>query len=140
MNIATMLKDILEALFTKPATKPYPNLTPDQPERLRGKLHYNPANCTGCQLCVKDCPAMAIELIEIDKQNKQFVMRYDVGCCTFCAQCVQNCRFDCLSMSNDEWSFATDEKTNLITYYGEEANLQKLLAENTDTPSEDAPS
>ena len=136
MNIATMLKDILGALFAKAATRPYPNPAPDQPEYLRGKLQYDPTNCTGCQLCVKDCPAAAIELIEMDKQNKRFVMRYDLGRCTFCAQCVQDCRFDCLHMASDEWSFATENKAELITYMGDEADIQTALTKDTSTPPE----
>jgi NAD(P)H-quinone oxidoreductase subunit I len=130
MKITTMFRDLLQSLFSKPATEPYPNPEPDEPERLRGKLHWNPEQCTGCQLCVKDCPADALKLFTIDKKNKQFVMLYDVGKCTFCAQCVENCRFNCLEMSNEEWALAQDSKAPFSIFYGTETNVEQVMAGN----------
>lgn len=137
MKLVTMLQDIVHAIFGKAATKPYPNPKPDAPQRLRGKLHWNPEACTGCKLCVMDCPAKAIDLFVLDKKAKQFVMRYDIGHCTFCGQCVENCRFNCLSMPNEDWSLITDDRTTLIVYYGDEANVNHVLAGDiTSTPDE----
>jgi len=131
MKLVSMLQDIIQALFTKPATAPYPNPQPDAPEQLRGKLVWSPDGCTGCQLCVKDCPADAIEVLVLDKKNKQFVVRYDAGQCTFCGQCVQACRFGCLTMSGEKWSLAADSQAPFTIYYGDEADVEHVLAENT---------
>lgn len=128
MKITLMLRDLFKSIFSKPATVQYPNPEPDEPERLRGKLHWNPANCTGCQLCVKDCPSNALKLFVIDKDKKEYVMRYDVGQCTFCAQCVQNCRFDCLTMAQDEWALADSSKEPFTIFYGDEADVEKVVA------------
>jgi formate hydrogenlyase subunit 6/NADH:ubiquinone oxidoreductase subunit I len=128
VNISTMLHDLFQSLLSKPATEPFPNPEPNEPERLRGKLHWDPERCTGCQLCIKDCPADALKLFTIDKKAKEFVMRYDVGRCTFCAQCVENCRFDCISMSNTEWALASESKAPFIIYYGDEAHVEQVLA------------
>lgn len=127
MKITTMLRDILLSLFRKPVTELYPAQRQPTPERLRGKLRWDPEKCTGCCLCVKDCPCDALELITIDKANKRFVMRYDVGRCTFCAQCVQNCRFNCLEMSNEDWELAATDKAPFTVYYGREEDVQSIL-------------
>ena len=137
MRLPTMFFDILRALFSKPATQRYPNPEPNTPERLRGKLYWNPERCTGCALCVKDCPADAIQLITLDKENKRFVMRYDVGRCTFCGQCVQSCRFDCLDLSSDEWSLAAVNRTPFTIYYGDKADVAQVMENATETVDTD---
>lgn len=127
MNIVSMLADTVRSIFTRPATERYPQEQFPTPERLRGKLHWDPERCTGCCLCVKDCPADAIELITIDKKKKQFVMRYHMDRCTFCDQCVQNCRFECLSLSPDEWELASQHPAEFTVYYGDEDDIRSIL-------------
>lgn len=128
MKLGTMLDDIFQSLFRRPATRLYPFERQSAPPRLRGKLHWTPDKCTGCALCVKDCPAQAIELITVDKANKRFVVRYDLDRCTYCAQCVQSCRFNCLTMSSEEWELAALNKEPFTVYYGNEADVQAVLA------------
>lgn len=127
-TIGAMLGDIVQSLFTRPATELYPFVRNIDPERLRGKLVWNPEKCTGCQLCVKDCPSDAIELIVVDKVNKKFVMRYHADRCTFCAQCVESCRLKCIDMSNEEWELAALTKNPFEVYYGREEDVQNVLA------------
>jgi formate hydrogenlyase subunit 6/NADH:ubiquinone oxidoreductase subunit I len=127
MNFATMFRDVLGSFFKKPATRQYPVERRAAPKQLRGKLHWTPEGCTGCGLCVKDCPADAIELITLDKASKRFVVRYNLDHCTFCGQCVQSCRFDCLTMSSDEWELASLNKQPFTVYYGNEADVKSVL-------------
>jgi formate hydrogenlyase subunit 6/NADH:ubiquinone oxidoreductase subunit I len=129
MKLGSMLGDIVRSFFKKPITETYPLNKLAAPSRLRGELIYHPDKCTGCQLCVKDCPSKAIELITIDKATKHFVMRYHVDRCTFCAQCVQNCRFNCLEMSNEQWELAALNKEAFTVNYGREEDLAKLLGQ-----------
>ena len=131
MKLGSMFGDMFRSLFKRPVTELYPFEKHTTPTRLRGELFYNPEKCTGCQLCVKDCPSNAIELVTIDKANKRFVMRYHIDRCTFCAQCVQNCRFACLSMSNEQWELAALKKEAFTVTYGREEDLQKLLGAGT---------
>ena len=127
-RVAAMLTDIVESLFKRPITEKYPFERRPAPERLRGKLTWNSEKCTGCALCNKDCPANAIELIVIDKKAKRFVMEYHADRCTYCAQCVQNCRFECLSMSHDQWELAALNKKPFTVYYGKDEDIQTILA------------
>lgn len=131
MKLTLMFHDLFKSITSEPATERFPNPEPNEPERLRGKLHWDPANCTGCQLCVKDCPSDALKMFVIDKKKKQFVMTYDVGRCTFCAQCVQNCRFDCLNMAHDEWALSDYDKKGFDLVYGQESDIFQWLAETS---------
>ena len=140
MKLAMMLEDILHSAFRRTATRQYPFERTETPEHLRGKLHWNPEQCTGCSLCVDDCPANAIELITLDKSKKQFEMRYHLDRCTFCGQCVESCRFKCIELSHDQWELATLDKTSFITVYGPAAhdasNVGKVAPPDSDTSSQ----
>jgi len=127
-TIGAMLGDIVHSMFIRPATEFYPFTRNPNPDRLRGKLIWNPEKCSGCQLCVKDCPSDALELIVLDKANKRFVMRYHADRCTFCAQCVESCRLKCVGMSNELWELASLTKEPFTVYYGREDDVQNLLA------------
>jgi formate hydrogenlyase subunit 6/NADH:ubiquinone oxidoreductase subunit I len=123
-----MLSDVVRALFRRPVTEFYPFERQAPPKRLRGLLQFNPEQCTGCALCVKDCPARAIELITVDKATKRFVLRYHIDRCTFCAQCVQSCRYKCLSMSSDQWELAALSTKPLILHYGRKSDVESVVA------------
>jgi formate hydrogenlyase subunit 6/NADH:ubiquinone oxidoreductase subunit I len=127
MKLGTMLGDVTRSFFIKPVTERYPFIKNPAPKRLRGQLHYDPSKCSGCQLCIKDCPSNAIELITVDKVAKRFVLRYHSDRCTFCAQCVQNCKFKCIEMSNEEWELASTNKIPFEIYYGREEDVAFLL-------------
>lgn len=127
MTIGAMIGDILKSLFKKPATEQYPFVKTAAPAQFRGKLTYDASKCTGCMMCMRDCPADAIEIITIDKVNKRFVMRYDMARCTYCAQCVVNCKFKCLDMSDEMWELASTEKKPFEVFYGREEDVAPLL-------------
>ena len=139
MGIGAMIGDVVRSLFKKPATEFYPFVKTDAPERYRGKLVYNPEKCSGCMLCIKDCPSDAIELITVDKVNKRFVMRYHADKCVYCSQCVQNCRFNCLEMSNDQWELASTNREAFEVNYGRDEDIEFLLSRAA-RPGEDEPS
>lgn len=127
MKIGTMLGDVFRSLFHRPATEMYPTERHAAPERFRGKLVWDSSKCSGCQLCIKDCPSEAIELIVLDKVNKKFVLRYHQDRCTYCAQCVVSCRFACLEMSNDLWELAAVKKEPFEVYYGKDEDVAFLM-------------
>lgn len=127
-----MLGDVWQSIWQRPITQKYPFERLEAPVRLRGKLHWNPEKCTGCALCNKDCPANAIEIITVDKKEKQFVMKYHMDRCTYCAQCVESCRFSCIEMSDEEWELAATDKTPFTVTYGTENDLRKFMAKFAD--------
>jgi formate hydrogenlyase subunit 6/NADH:ubiquinone oxidoreductase subunit I len=128
MRIAVMLSDVVRSLFRRPATRRYPFERAATPERLRSALRWDPARCTGCGMCVKDCPASALELITLDKASKRFVLRYHMDRCTFCAQCVRTCNFGCLELASDRWELAGARKEPFTISYGDDSEIQPGLA------------
>jgi formate hydrogenlyase subunit 6/NADH:ubiquinone oxidoreductase subunit I len=138
MTIGSMFGDIFKSFFKKPITEQYPFVKTAAPENLRGKLIWDPEKCTGCQLCIKDCPSNGIELLVVDKVNKKFVMRYNIDRCTFCAQCVESCRSGCIEMSDEMWELASIKKEPFEVYYGKDEDIQFLL-ENAAKAETEAP-
>lgn len=129
-----MVRDIIRSAFRQPITERYPVERRPTAERFRGLLHWNPEGCTGCALCVKDCPAGAIELITVDKAAKRFVIRYHVDQCTFCGQCAYSCRFNCITLSNDEWELADLGRDSFTILYGEPEDIEQLSLESETEP------
>lgn len=128
MRFGTMFSDVSLALFKKPVTRMYPYQKSETPPRLRGQVLWEKSSCTGCGLCVKDCPSNALELFIIDRKNKQFVMRYHADRCTFCAQCVESCRSKSIHLSQDNWELAALTTAPFDVFYGEDSDVELIMA------------
>ena len=129
MNVfGTMFSDISASLFRRPATEQYPLKRNEAPLNLRGMLHLKMEACTGCGLCVMDCPADAIQVIMLDRKTKRFVMNYHVDRCTFCGQCMESCNHGALSMASDEWELASLNKTPFLIHFGKASDVEQTLA------------
>jgi formate hydrogenlyase subunit 6/NADH:ubiquinone oxidoreductase subunit I len=134
MRIGAMLGDISRSLFKRPVTELYPFERRPAPERLRGQLLFEAAKCTGCKICVRDCPAQAIEIVVVDKATKRFVMKFHADRCTYCAQCVVSCNFDTLTMSHEKWELAALDRAPFVLSLGREEDL-RTLAEREAAPT-----
>jgi formate hydrogenlyase subunit 6/NADH:ubiquinone oxidoreductase subunit I len=129
MKLGLMLGDLIGSLFRSPATVRFPATRLPTPAGLRGPVQWNRLKCTGCGVCVMDCPATALQLVTLDKSSKRFVLDYHLERCTFCSQCVQSCRQGALSLSNSGWELATANSGGLVMHYGEPEDVQRVLAD-----------
>jgi electron transfer flavoprotein alpha subunit len=89
--------------------------------------------CTGCTLCVKKCPFVAIHMA-----NKKAVI--DMAKCTFCGACVEICKFNAIELNKeagqkrdlsaykDVWVFCEQKKGNIQSISFELLGEGKLLA------------
>jgi len=134
MRIGAMLGDVSRALFKRPATELYPFERREAPGRLRGLLVFEPSRCTGCKICMRDCPARALELIVVDKATKRFAMKFHADRCTYCAQCVVSCNFDSLSMSHEQWELAGLARDQFLHTFGRDEDLAVLREREAAAP------
>jgi formate hydrogenlyase subunit 6/NADH:ubiquinone oxidoreductase subunit I len=123
-----MLGDVSRSLFKRPVTERYPFERRPAPPRLRGLLVFDPGKCTGCRICMRDCPANALELVVVDKATKRFAMKFHTDRCTYCAQCVVSCNFDSLGMSHEKWELAGLSRDQFLLTFGREEDLATLRA------------
>ena len=108
--LGKLIPEALKHLFKKEATNTYPKEPFPTPENFRGKLKYFPKKCTGCKLCVRDCPAQALDLQRIAEKQFKMVIFHDR--CVNCGQCVDICPTDALEMSC-EHEYASYDRASL---------------------------
>ncbi len=109
-----MLKAVLQSLFKKPNTLNYPAEKSPMPDKFRGKLLFHPGKCIGCKLCMRDCPANAINIVKVGDRN--FEAQIDLGKCIYCGQCVDSCLKKALEMTK-EFELASLERGKLKVVY-----------------------
>jgi formate hydrogenlyase subunit 6/NADH:ubiquinone oxidoreductase subunit I len=65
---------------------------------------------SNCRVCVRDCPAAAIEIVEVEGKKRPQI-RFDK--CIFCHQCVESCPRNAIK-SSVFYEMATTDKCALI--------------------------
>ena len=131
-RISPIFKRAASHIFTKPATTKYPFVKPKLPDDARGKTVYEIKSCniidigtgkngltldvqsivgSNCRVCVRDCPAKAIEIVEIEGGRKR--PQINLNKCIFCHQCVESCPRGAIT-SSDLYELATTDKFALI--------------------------
>ncbi len=102
----SLLNAIIEALITPSETVAYPFGDLDLPDTFRGALVIDTDKCIGCGLCVRDCPANALEL---EKQSRdEFKLIHYPARCAYCGQCERSCRHGAIYHSNEIVGSTTD--------------------------------
>ena len=110
LNISPMWKRTVSHIFTKPATTKYPFVKPQLPDDFRGQQVFDINLCISCGLCSRDCPAKAIEMVEVGgKKRPQFKLDQ----CVFCYQCAESCPRNAIK-SSVFYELATTDKSSLI--------------------------
>ena len=88
-----MLRNTVMNLFSRPATRRYPDEQPKLPSDLRGHVEFDMTKCIFCLMCSKRCPT---EAIETSKETK--VHRINRNKCIACGTCVESCPVDAITM------------------------------------------
>jgi formate hydrogenlyase subunit 6/NADH:ubiquinone oxidoreductase subunit I len=109
-RVSPMFKRAVSHIFTKPATTKYPFVKPTLPDDFRGQQVYDIKLCISCGLCSRDCPAKAIEMVEVEgKRRPQFKLDQ----CIFCYQCAESCPRNAIK-SSVFYELATTDKSSLV--------------------------
>ena len=104
-----LLPQIWKTLKRGPRTVRYPFGPLDLPSSYRGRVQINADACRGCSLCVRDCPAFALELEREDRET--FRLIYHPDRCAYCGQCEDSCNFGAIYLDNDFVHGTSDRKT-----------------------------
>lgn len=88
IKLSPMLKEVISQIFTAPATRKYPAVRPKIPEGFRGKQIFDINLCISCGLCASDCPAKAIEMVNVEGKKRPL---FHLDRCVFCYQCAEGC-------------------------------------------------
>ena len=110
-SLVYLLPELWRTLFTQPITVRYPFGPLELPPYFRGRVTIEPALCTGCGLCVRDCPAFALEL-ERESRYK-FKIIYYPDRCAYCGQCETSCQFGAVTLIN-QFIHATPDCDSLV--------------------------
>jgi NAD(P)H-quinone oxidoreductase subunit I/formate hydrogenlyase subunit 6 len=118
-RVSPMIKELLSNLFVKPATSKYPFVKATVAEGFRGKQVYDISLCISCGLCSRDCPAKAIEMVEVEGKRRPL---FHLDLCIFCYQCAESCPRNAIK-SSTFFELASIDKSSLVIQ--PQANSQK---------------
>ena len=108
-RLPALIRDMGSCIFKKPFTQEYPFVKVQAPEGYRGRYTFDPEKCISCGLCARDCPAKAIELVEISgKRMPKFLLNR----CIFCYLCAEGCPREAIKLSTN-FEMSTTETEEL---------------------------
>jgi len=107
-----LIKDMGLCLFKKPFTREYPAVKVQAPEGYRGRHIFYPEKCISCGLCERDCPAKAIELVEISGKR---MPKFFLDRCIFCYLCAEGCPREAIKLSTNFEMSTTETEELLVT-------------------------
>jgi formate hydrogenlyase subunit 6/NADH:ubiquinone oxidoreductase subunit I len=123
-RLPAMIKDMGSCLFKKPFTREYPAVKVEVPEGYRGRHILNPEKCISCGLCERDCPAQAIELVEVSGKR---MPKFYLDRCVFCYLCSEGCPREAITLSPN-YEMSTTETEELLVHPEEFISKQKVTS------------
>jgi len=124
-RLPALIKDMGLCIFKKPFTREYPAVKVEVPEGYRGRHIFYPDKCISCGLCERDCPANAIELVEVSGKR---MPKFFLDRCIFCYQCAESCPRDAIKLSTN-FEMSTTEKKELLVTPEEFISKQKVTSD-----------
>jgi len=109
-KLSPMLKEVISQIFTTPATQKYPAVKPKVPDGLRGKQIFDIDLCISCGLCASDCPAKAIEMVDVEGKKRPL---FHLDRCVFCYQCAEGCPRNAIK-DTGFFELASTDKCDLV--------------------------
>ncbi len=113
-SLVYLLPQLWRTLFTRPITVRYPLGPLELPPYFRGRVVIDIDLCRGCGLCVRDCPAFALELeresdtLGPSKGRDQFRLIHYHDRCAYCGQCQDVCRYEAIWLTSEYVPAAAD--------------------------------
>ena len=129
-SLVYLLPQLWRTLFTRPITVRYPFAPLELPPYFRGRVVIDIDRCRGCGLCVRDCPAFALELeresdapsppvlssstsltvnsVEGSKDRDKFRLIHYPDRCAYCGQCQDVCRYEAIWLTSEYMPAAAD--------------------------------
>lgn len=106
---------VLKAWIRPSETIDYPYCELKLPHGYRGALVIDPEKCTGCGLCVRDCPANGLELVK--KSRDEFKLVHHPARCAYCGQCEDSCVRGAITHTNQLVSPIDDPKGYVVVLH-----------------------
>jgi ech hydrogenase subunit F len=89
--VPNFLNNVLENLFSKPATTRYPFEKVKPKPGTRGEIKFNMQKCDQCQDCERTCPSAAIKVYPEEKK-----IEWNPFKCIYCHACVRACMHEAI--------------------------------------------
>jgi NADH-quinone oxidoreductase subunit I len=108
--MSPIFKEVASQILRRPATQKYPETRPKIPEDFRGRQIFNIDLCISCGLCARDCPAKAIEMVDVEGKKRPL---FHLDLCIFCYQCAESCPRNAIK-SSETFELASTDKSDLV--------------------------